>query len=371
MLSPCLFSLLIADLPQFLKDRGGIGVRVHTSYITCLLFADDGAIVADTKEDLQCMLMALNEYCNQWRMIVNVEKTEIVVFNRQVQSVEEKWTYEGNQLKVVSEFKYLGLMFHDSRRAGATIEHRLKQAKRLVATWKRRCRIWLFKPDDILNQFMTCILPALEYGSCLWGAGKRRGEARVWEEFETFWRQIAKLILDLPIRAPTQGVFGELGWYPFWVRAGWQAAKYWTRAVEMKDDCIVKEALRCQWDVVEQGKECWLACLKQSLSKTSVGRECWDKWTGAMRSARRLGCKNYKVAVDQMTGKVRVQEVRWEDDVHDALRVLAESKWYEDINRRESTNGQFGNKLRTYCRFKTEWGQEEYLSIVNSKQTSD
>ena len=73
-----------------------------------------------------------------------------------------------------------------------------------------RSRIWLFKPDDILNQFMTCILPALEYGSCLWGAGKRRGEARVWEEFETFWRQIAKLILDLPIRAPTQGVLDRV-----------------------------------------------------------------------------------------------------------------------------------------------------------------
>ena len=86
-------------------------MRVHTSYITRLLFAhDDGAIVADTKEDLQCMLMALNEYCIEWRMIVNVKKTEIVVFNRQGQSVEEKWTYEGNQLKVVSEFKYLQLL---------------------------------------------------------------------------------------------------------------------------------------------------------------------------------------------------------------------------------------------------------------------
>ena len=83
-----------------------------------------------------------------------------------------------------------------------------------------------------------------------------------------------------------------------------------------------------------------------------MGRECWDKWTGAMRSARRLGCKNYKVAVDRMTGKVRVQEVRWEDDIHDALRVLAESKWHEEINRRESTNGHFGNKLRTNCRLR-------------------
>ena len=74
VLSPCLFSLFIADLPKFLTERGGSGVKVHTSFIMCLLFADDGAIVADTKEDLQCMLRALQEYCNEWRMMVNVKK---------------------------------------------------------------------------------------------------------------------------------------------------------------------------------------------------------------------------------------------------------------------------------------------------------
>ena len=227
------------------------------------------------------------------------------MFNRRKQCNEEQWTYDNHKLKVVSEFKYLGLMFHESRRAGAMIEHRLKQAKRLVAAWKRRCRIWLCKPTEIVTQFMTCSLPALDYGSCLWGAGKRRGEAKVWEEFEAFWRQIAKSILDMPSRAPTQGVFGELGWLPFWVRSGWQAAKYWTRAVEMKDDCIVKEALRCQWELVEEGRECWLACLKQSLSLTSVGRECWEKWHGAMRNDRSIGCKNYKVVFDERLAKCK------------------------------------------------------------------
>ena len=140
--------------------------------------------------------------------------------------------------------------------------------------------------------------------------GKRRGEAGVWEEFETFWRQIANSILGMPIRAPTQGVFGELGWYPFWVRASWQAAKYWTRVVEMQNDyCIVKEALRCQWDLVEHGKECWLSCLKSSLMLTPVGQECWEKWSKAMREGRDIECKNYKVEVDPLTSKVNIREV--------------------------------------------------------------
>ena len=210
VLSPCLFSLFISDLPEFLREQGGQGVRIDKGYITCLLFADDGAIIANSKDDLQRMLNALNMYCSKWRMIVNVNKTEVVVFNRRKPIKEYVLFYEGKKLAVKAEFKYLGLMFHESRRNGGMIEHRLRQARKLIAAWKRRCKIWLFKPKEIVNQFMTCVLPALEYGSCLWGAGQRRGESKLWKEFETFWRQIAKSILDVPVRAPTDGVLGEL-----------------------------------------------------------------------------------------------------------------------------------------------------------------
>ena len=168
VLSPCLFSLFIADLPSFLADEGCQGVPLHDTWVRVLLYADDGALTASSAADLQRMLDALWQYCRRWRMIVNVKKTEIVVFNRKKPSVREyRFNYNNETITIVEKFKYLGVMFHEKRKYAISIEYRLSQAKRLIAAWVRRCRIWLFKPDVVVNQFMTCILPALEYGVAL------------------------------------------------------------------------------------------------------------------------------------------------------------------------------------------------------------
>ena len=47
-----------------------------------LLYADDTIILAETEQDLQKGLNGLFEYCNQWQLKVNVEKTKIVIFSR-------------------------------------------------------------------------------------------------------------------------------------------------------------------------------------------------------------------------------------------------------------------------------------------------
>ena len=59
ILSPCLFSLFLADLPTFLRESGAQGVGLHDEVVRCLFYADDGALVADTAEDLQLMLNIL------------------------------------------------------------------------------------------------------------------------------------------------------------------------------------------------------------------------------------------------------------------------------------------------------------------------
>ena len=49
VLSPCLFSIYIADLPQFLQDSNTIGVQLHDVWVRILLYADDGALIATSE----------------------------------------------------------------------------------------------------------------------------------------------------------------------------------------------------------------------------------------------------------------------------------------------------------------------------------
>ena len=176
VLSPCLFSLFIADLPTFLSERECKGVFIHDVWLRVLLYADDGALVAESAADLQLILDALYVYCSKWRMIVNVKKTEIMVFNRKRPLDAYRLSYDNKYLSIAQEFKYLGVMFYESRRQGyaSCIRHRITKAKQLVAAWKRRCEICLealLWSDVIVNQFMTCIVPCLEYGASLWRVG--------------------------------------------------------------------------------------------------------------------------------------------------------------------------------------------------------
>jgi hypothetical protein len=45
-----------------------------------MLYADDTILLAESTEDLQVQLNAFGEYCNNWQMKVNVNKTKIMVF---------------------------------------------------------------------------------------------------------------------------------------------------------------------------------------------------------------------------------------------------------------------------------------------------
>ena len=175
VLSPCLFSLFISDFPTFVQEQGCLGVKIHDEYVHALFYADDGALLATSADELQKMIDALCLYCAKWRIFVNCGKTKVVVFNHTPSNTWKcecpVFKYNGEPLEVVDEFKYLGVYFHARTKETCCVAHRLSQARRLVAAWMRRCQIWCFKPDVVINQFKTCVMPALEYGVGVWGCG--------------------------------------------------------------------------------------------------------------------------------------------------------------------------------------------------------
>ena len=78
----------------------------------CLKFADVIAIVADEAEDLQLMLDELEKMNRKNRMVVNRNKTKIMVFrNGGKFNKREKIKYKGEEVQIVNEFKYLGFWF--------------------------------------------------------------------------------------------------------------------------------------------------------------------------------------------------------------------------------------------------------------------
>ena len=50
-----------------------------------LMYADGTILLAESEDDLQDALSAMFNYCNTWKLKVNVKKTKIVVFSREDQ----------------------------------------------------------------------------------------------------------------------------------------------------------------------------------------------------------------------------------------------------------------------------------------------
>ena len=83
----------------------------------------------------------------------------------------------------------------------------------------------MLRPDTASNVSNTCVLPVLEYGAGLWGAGAwdRKGDKAAWASLEAFLTEEAKTILSAPLRTPNAAVVGELGWRKLRARASVEA----------------------------------------------------------------------------------------------------------------------------------------------------
>ena len=93
-----------------LQNNLNADISLEQLSIYLSLFADDAAIVSETKEGLQESLNNVQTYCSRWNLTVNVQKTKIVVFRKGgVLSNDYTWTYDGQEIEIVPCFNYLGI----------------------------------------------------------------------------------------------------------------------------------------------------------------------------------------------------------------------------------------------------------------------
>ena len=98
--SPILFSLFINELANEIIQKGKHGISLSPDLIQMLimLFADDVILLSFTITGLQHQLNILNDTANNLGLVVNLSKSNIVVFrNGGHLALREKWFYNGNK----------------------------------------------------------------------------------------------------------------------------------------------------------------------------------------------------------------------------------------------------------------------------------
>ena len=108
ILSPKFFSLYVDDLIKLLRKRG-IGWHLLELFVACIMFADDLALVAPSRTDLQKMINICTEYCGKFCLEFNSKKSKVMTFGKCLSS-SAPLTINGENVEFVHELKYLGTM---------------------------------------------------------------------------------------------------------------------------------------------------------------------------------------------------------------------------------------------------------------------
>ena len=111
VLSPLIFNIFINDLPDQFDDLCD-PVIISNHKIHALMFADDVVIFSQSASGLKRAIIITSKYFGDMNLSVNYEKSQVMIFNPRgallKQHPEHVFKADGQQLKVVPEYTYLG-----------------------------------------------------------------------------------------------------------------------------------------------------------------------------------------------------------------------------------------------------------------------
>ena len=136
IISPILFNLYSEYMiAEAMEDESGIKFDGNYMYISNLRYADDAALVSESKKKLQKVLDKLNSSCLDYGMAINVKKTKVMVISK-AGKVKCSITLNNMALEQVNRYKYLGNWITEDARCEEELKTRIGMAK--AAFWQNK-----------------------------------------------------------------------------------------------------------------------------------------------------------------------------------------------------------------------------------------
>ena len=274
-LSPTLFNYFINALAKDLKSSG-YGAMIEGLDVGSLLYADDVVLVAESAEALQGLIDVVDRFCRRWHMDINLSKSEVMVVGKRPPpcfacthapapapepvpvplpahapepvpvparacSLCSPWVCRGATLKVVSEYKYLGIWFTSDLLWTVHINKTVSKARKTTAGLggvfsngripaRAKSLVWL-----------STARPQMEHGGEVWKANTDQA-ARL----ESVQVQAACKIFKLNSKTKTHAARALLRVPSLEARRRVSRLKYFVKVKSMERGRLVRELLRLE-----------------------------------------------------------------------------------------------------------------------------
>jgi len=268
IISPKLFNLYLSDLNEYLDQ--GSGVTLNGQNFTHLLYADDLILLSESPQGMRTLLGNLDDYCMKWHLIVNSQKSKVMIFNNSKTNIllsNHDFVVSNERLEIVSSYKYLGHVICSSRNIHKMMhEHLATQAQKAMHALKQKVKstVGHLYPSLNMKMFDTQVLPVLEYNSEIWFPEKEIAD------LEKVQLGFLKNMLGVRSQTSTIGVLLDTGRFPLLVRQHVSALKYLDRLKSPGCPTLLRHCFDIQMQLSQSGSPCWLTRLKKVVNSVDV-----------------------------------------------------------------------------------------------------
>lgn len=294
-LSPTLFGLYIdaieAELQQAVQNglQLALAELAPSQAVAVLLYADDLALLATSAAGLQAQLDILERFCKRLGLTVNLVKTKVMLLAGEHSSQAAltaaqngKVSFAGERLPVVSEFRYLGIMFSSSRTlAAAAAPGRCTAARLALLDMRARCSFLELQSARVqLHLFHSLVDSKLSYGSEVWAphlaalAARRAvvsgsaGTKSAPSEPELLHQQFLRSLLGVRHATPVAVVQAETGQLPLYIQWLKRTVRFWNSIINRPESSLERQALACS--------------IQLAASSNSSASDPWGSWAAQL-----------------------------------------------------------------------------------------
>ena len=354
-LSPILFAIFLNDFKNFLssnyKGLESLGKETENlelfSRLYVLLYADDTVILAESENELQDALNALKAYCDKWGLVINKDKTQIVIFSRGKISKHKDFFLGSDILAVVEDYTYLGVVMNYNGSFVKAVCHQKRTACRAMHALLAKARILDLDVDTVFELFQRCVVPILLYGCEIWG-----GDDKAVEMIEVFYKRFIKIVLKVPVFTPTCMIYGESGQPPLKCLIDCRMVGFWVKLMYDEIPRLSKTILASMEKIHENASN-------QGASPNKFNFKWLVSVKKVLESIEFCGLWYHNREQDEGTQPVALTTRQILNQTKLKIRSMHESNILMEILSHP--------QCTVYQSFKNSYGQSPYLSILNPK----
>lgn len=294
-----------------------------------LLYADDTVILAETPDDLQKALYAMEDYCTEFKLHININKTKIMKLSRGKLRNIPTFYFGKQELEVVDSYPYLGLHFNYNGKFNVAKKKLYEKATRAMFSVMKRIRTLQLPIDMQLKLFVSMVKPIILYGAEIWGDGNN-------DLLEKIQLKLHKYIFKLNKSTCSAMIYGELGEMPLSIDIKTRVMLFWANILLSDKNKLSAIFYKL---VLKLHKEntftsSWIAFIRDNLNNT-VFSGLWIN--------------------QELSGNIH-----W-------FKAVITQRLKDQFKQTWSSSTFTSNKCENYRMFKTEFGFEKYLIILPEK----